>query len=170
MNKITALKLFGIKDNELTKREFRAKFRSLAKSMHPDKGGDEEQMKVLLEAYELLQMSYKFINDGADNGFENDDKYWKLSDDMERIYRKIYRFNDIIIEVVGEWMWITGGTYNIKETLKELGMKYSSAKRAWYWYPGDKNRWRRGTKKKLEDIKDIFGSQTLKTEHMVMIG
>ena len=170
MNKLTALKIFGIKDGELTKREFRAKFRSLAKSMHPDKGGDEEQMKMLLEAYELLQTAYKFSNAGETDEFENDNKYWELTEEMERIYRKIYRFENIIIEVVGKWMWITGDTYNVKEELKELGMKYSRAKRAWYWKPGDKNSWRRGTKKSLEDIKDMFGSQVLKTEQMMMIG
>lgn len=168
MNKATALKIFGIKDKELTKREFRTKFRNLAKSMHPDKGGDEEQMKMLLEAYELLQTAYNFSKVGETDEFENDGKYWELTEEMERIYRKIYRFKNIVIEVVGTWMWVTGNTYDVKDVLKGLDMCYSRAKRAWYWKPTAGKR--KGTGKSLEDIKDIFGSKRLDTEQMIMLG
>lgn len=47
----------------VTFREIRQKYRSLAKKAHPDRGGDEEQMRRIAEAYAVLESyinNYRF--------------------------------------------------------------------------------------------------------------
>ena len=47
------LELFGLPQN-FTNRELRKKFNSLIKQHHPDKGGDPDMFRKILDAYELL--------------------------------------------------------------------------------------------------------------------
>jgi len=46
-------KLFGLPSN-FTKEELRKKFNYLIKQHHPDKGGDPDMFRKILDAYELL--------------------------------------------------------------------------------------------------------------------
>ena len=40
-------------------------------------------------------------------------------------------------EVCGTWLWVTGKTYQAKDTLKELGFRYSANKLSWYYRQDD---------------------------------
>jgi hypothetical protein len=40
-------------------------------------------------------------------------------------------------EVCGSWLWVTGKTYQVKDTLKELGFRYSANKLSWYYRQDD---------------------------------
>ena len=37
------------------------------------------------------------------------------------------------LEICGTWLWVTGKTYPVRDTLKELGFRYSSNKLCWYY-------------------------------------
>ena len=39
----------------------------------------------------------------------------------------------IIIDVVGNWVWVTGETKDVRLQLKEIGLFYASKKVAWYF-------------------------------------
>lgn len=41
------------------------------------------------------------------------------------------------LEICGTWLWITGKTYQVKDTLKELGFRYSANKLSWYYRKSD---------------------------------
>jgi len=52
---VKAFALFGFSiDGRPTPEEVKERYRELAKKYHPDKGGDEDKMKEIIEAYELL--------------------------------------------------------------------------------------------------------------------
>ena len=42
-----------------------------------------------------------------------------------------------MIEIVGNWIWVTGNTKPHKEALKGSGFWYASKKKAWYFKPAD---------------------------------
>lgn len=63
---------------------------------------------------------------------------------------------NIKIEKVGDWLWVSGKTYNIKEKLKEMGFLFSSSKRAWF-FNGEQKKTRKSFYKDLEELKNKWG-------------
>ena len=97
-------------------------YKQLAKKLHPDVGGDEESFKLLNAIYtDLIEHKIYFSND------------IKIDIELEKIISLILHFENITIELVGSWIWVNGDTREIKEKLKEIGFKWASKKRMWYF-------------------------------------
>ena len=124
-------------------------YKQLAKILHPDKiGGDEESFKLLNAFYnELIEHKIYFSND------------IKIDIELEKVISLILHFENINIELVGSWIWVSGDTKEIKEKLKELGFKWASKKKMWFY--GEMKK-RNHKEQSLEDIKAKYGSETLK--------
>ena len=88
--------------------------------------------------------------------FSND---FKIDLDLEKIISQILHFENITIELVGSWIWLSGDTKEIKDKLKELGFKWASKKKMWYY--GEMKGKSHG-EKSLDEIKDKYGSKTFK--------
>ena len=67
----------------------------------------------------------------------------------------------INVKIVGEWIWIDGGTKQIKDKLKEMGCKYAAKKKKWCWYEGSDTapKWGRRKTKKFEELEEKYGSR-----------
>ena len=123
-------------------------YKTLAKKLHPDVGGSEEEFKLLNAIYnDFIENKIYFSND------------FKIDLDLEKIISQILHFENIIIELVGSWIWLSGDTKEIKEKLKELGFKWASKKKMWFY--GEMKK-RNHKEQSLEDIKAKYGSETLK--------
>ena len=83
-------------------------YKNLAKKLHPDMvGGDEESFKLLNAIYtDLIEHKIYFSND------------IKIDIELEKIISLILHFENITIELVGSWVWVSGDTKEIKEKLK----------------------------------------------------
>ena len=126
-------------------------YKNLAKKLHPDVGGDEESFKLLNAVYtDLIEHKIYFSND------------IKIDIELEKIISLILHFENITIELVGSWIWINGDTREIKEKLKEIGFKWASKKRMWYF---GEMKSKNPTPKSMEEIKNKYGSETLKTKN-----
>ncbi|MBP6713982.1 hypothetical protein V7P26_08395 [Arcobacter cryaerophilus gv. pseudocryaerophilus] len=126
-------------------------YKQLAKKLHPDVGGDEESFKLLNAIYtDLIEHKIYFSND------------IKIDIELEKIISLILHFENITIELVGSWIWINGDTREIKEKLKEIGFKWASKKRMWYF---GEMKSKNPTPKSMEEIKNKYGSETLKTKN-----
>ena len=124
-------------------------YKNLAKKLHPDVGGDEESFKLLNAIYtDLIEHKIYFSND------------IKIDIELEKIISLILHFENITIELVGSWVWVSGDTREIKEKLKEIGFKWASKKRMWYF---GEMKSKNPTPKSMEEIKSKYGSETLKT-------
>ena len=124
-------------------------YKTLAKKLHPDVGGDEESFKLLNAIYtDLIEHKIYFSND------------IKIDIELEKIISLILHFENITIELVGSWIWVNGDTREIKEKLKEIGFKWASKKRMWYF---GEMKSKNPTPKSMEEIKNKYGSETLKT-------
>ena len=123
-------------------------YKTLAKKLHPDIGGSEEDFKILNEIYNnLIEHKIYFSN------------FSKIDIELEKIISLILHFENISIELVGSWIWVSGDTKEIKDKLKELGFKWASKKKMWFY--GEMKK-RNHKEQSLEDIKAKYGSETLK--------
>ncbi len=93
-------------------------YKDLAKKLHPDVGGSTELFKILNEVYNhILEHGISFV-EGVEFDLE-----------LEKVISKILHYENIVIEVVGSWIWLTGDTKAIKEVLKDLKFKWASKKK-----------------------------------------
>ena len=130
-------------------------YKQLAKVLHPDVGGDEESFKLLNAFYnELIEHKIYFSND------------IKIDIELEKVISLILHFENITIELVGSWIWVSGDTKEHKEKLKELGFKWDSKKKMWHF--GELKR-RNHKEQSIEDIKAKYGSETLKSKEKKQI-
>lgn len=142
-----------------TLQELRKLYKKLAFENHPDKGGDVEIMKVINNEYEMLS---KILIDGNQN-FTEEQKADETAYSAEIIEKLnfLYKFEGLIIEIVGHWIWLTGATYTHRQEIKEGGFKFAKAKTAWFWHPGE---FRKKSRKKydLENLREMYGSEEIK--------
>ena len=139
---------------ELT--EAKKLYKQLAKKLHPDVGGDDESFKALNAVYNnVIEHNLYFSNE------------YKFDLEIEKIISQILHFENIEIEVIGKWIWISGETREIKETLKNLGFKWASKKKMWYFGELQKSSNRR--EKSIEEIKATYGSQKVATKQNIKI-
>jgi len=125
-------------------------YKELAKKLHPDVGGSTELFKMLNSVYNhILENGINFSKDS------------EFDIELEKVISKILHYENIIIEVVGSWIWLSGDTKTIKDTLKELGFKWANKKKMWYY---GEMKGRNPKQKSMEDIKAKYGSQTVKTK------
>ena len=125
-------------------------YKQLAKKLHPDVGGSEEFFKMLNSIYtNILENGIYFSNE------------FKFDLEIEKIISQILHYENILIEVVGSWVWVSGDTREIKEKLKELGFKWASKKKMFFY---GQMKGRNLTEKSFEEIKSKYGSETVKTK------
>ena len=123
-------------------------YKQLAKKLHPDVGGSDELFKMLNSIYtNILENGIYFSNE------------FEFDLEIEKIISQILHYENIIIEVVGSWIWLSGDTKKIKDKLKDLGFKWASKKKMWYY--GEMKGKSHG-EKSLDEIKDKYGSKTFK--------
>ncbi len=147
MNVYDAAKILGI-TGEINPKIVKTAFREACKKYHPDiNPAGEELMKMVNEAYEVLKN-----HSGESKGEQSD-----YGDALSAALNAITHLNDLIIEICGAWIWVTGNTKEHKALLNESGFWWASKKKAWYFRPEEYRSKSRG-KKTLGDIRAKYGS------------
>lgn len=95
---------------------------------HPDHGGDVEMMKLVNEAYEVLNEK-----DYTDKHREDAEQTEPLTEIFQRIIERLNNCNGLVIEVIGSWLWVSGNTKQHKDILKACEMKHAKKKEKWYF-------------------------------------
>ena len=125
-------------------------YKTMAKKLHPDVGGSDEEFKILNNVYnDFIEHKIYFSTES------------KVDLELEKIISQILHFENITIELVGSWIWISGDTKEIKEKLKELNFKWASKKKMWYY---GEMKGRNPKQKSMDEIKSKYGSQTFKNK------
>ena len=133
--------------NVINLEDLKKQYRKLAMEFHPDRGGSEEVMQKINSEYERLFAELKTAED--------------MEDDFRAIIDALLIL-ELTIEIIGTWIWVSGDTFAVKAQLKELGFKWASKKKAWYWHPEGYVKMHKKNFT-LDEIKTMHGSQTLKT-------
>ena len=141
--------------------EVKATYKQLAMQHHPDHGGDTATMQAINTEYAFAVAK---ILKGEDLSAEDTDEQIRLSEEYRQVIEQIINLPGITIEIVGNWIWVTGSTYPVRQQLKAAGLFFASKKAAWYYRAEEYKT--KGGKKTLEEIKAKYGSETLHKGHV----
>ena len=92
---------------------------------------------------------------------------WENDKALRDMIQKIVNFSGIEIEIAGQWIWISGNTYSYRKDLKDIGFKWASTKKQWYWH-SEIFRKRSHKTLSMEDIRNYYGSTRVDTMQMVL--
>jgi len=145
----------------------KSKYRELAKKFHPDLGGDEEVMKAVNNEYhDALKGKHKSTSTDKDSGKEY--TYYYNKNVEQGIVDKLRELlgldlpSNVIIELVGTWLWISGDTKPHKDVLGKNGAKLFWHSKRKMWYFRTKTSARKGRYNKdasFDSIKAAYGVQ-----------
>lgn len=145
--------------------EVKKLYKQLAKENHPDKGGELVTMQAINNEYAFA--CAKLIRDGNLSEEETESAILSAAAYKEAI-DKIINLEGIVIEVVGYWIWVTGNTFPVKNTLKEAGFFFASKKTAWYFRTAE-YKVRNRQKMSLDQIKNKYGYETIESKKNKLI-
>lgn len=139
--------------------EVKARYRDLAKLHHPDRGGSTATMQAINAAYSIAVIQIARGENRTEseiNDILTDNEKYRAAIDA------IINLIGINIELVGAWIWVTGNTKEHRQTLKDAGYFWASKKLAWY-FRGSEYKCSSRKGKCLDEIREKYGSQTVKT-------
>ena len=151
--------------------ELRRQYRDLLKKYHPDNpSGSTQATQEINAEYDKL---FKVLKDKHESNSTGSDKEKTTFDNMKydfsedqklrEVLQQIISFEGINIEIVGCWIWVDGNTYQYKDALKEMGFKWGSQKKKWY-YHSEAFRKRSHKTLSMDDIRSYYGSTEVETE------
>ncbi len=76
------------------------------------------------------------------------------------IINQIIGLDGLIIELIGNWIWISGNTYPHRGILKQIGFYFAPKKVMWYYRPADYKSSNRSPKT-IESIRLKYGSDVI---------
>jgi hypothetical protein len=129
-------------------------FLQLAHQHHPDKGGGKQEMQYLNKAYKAHLKSSRVgeSKEGQD----------AIDSDLIDKVNLLIKYNDLEIEILGSWLWITGNTKEHRQELKAYGFFFSGKKEAWYYRKEEDKKRRSNGDYSLDEIRERHGSKFAK--------
>jgi len=163
-------KYFDNKINSLD--ELKKEYKRLAFLHHPDRGGLTEIMQEINNEYDKLFEQLKHIqnNETTANGEKKYKQTSEMSADYREVILKIIILDDVIIELCGSWLWLSGKTYTHRNILKEIGFDWSKSKKMWYWRPDAETSFFYRGRKTIDAIRKSFGSEIIQGGKLHSIG
>lgn len=153
--------------------ELRKQYKELLKKFHPDNPtGSTEATQAINAEYDSLFKELKDRHDNREDGSRTayDDLKYDFAEDerLREVLQQVISFVGINIEIVGAWIWIDGNTYGYRTELSNLGFKWASDKKKWYFHT---EAFRKRSRKKLsfKDIKNYYGSARVEPEGKVLL-
>ena len=144
--------------NPQTLEDLKKQYRELAFKHHPDRGGSNEAMKAVNNEYDELFPKLKDVHQTKDG--ETYTAHQKNTENREYfkdLISELMKMDDILIEIIGCFIWVTGNTKPNRDRLKELKFQWHSKKTAWYLKPED---YRKRSHKDydLDEIREMYGT------------
>lgn len=150
--------------------ELKKAYRKLCLKYHPDicksvsKAEAEEIMKQINAEYSTAAEVIKRRAQAGGNVNEKDahesaESLMKFAD----LINQFVVFDDLNIEIIGVWLWVSGQTFKHKSELLAAGFRWSKQRKMWYWHaPQDGPAFHRKSKMSTSEMRLAFGSTTVK--------
>lgn len=126
-------------NNVKTLEVLRKQYKDLLKKYHPDNpNGSTEATQEINSEYDSL---FKLLKDKHESQSTNDTDNasydhmkWNEAEDekLRDILSKVINLSGITIEIIGQWVWIGGNTYQHKKVFNGLGFRFAGNKKMWY--------------------------------------
>ena len=151
-------------NNPQTAEELKEQYRRLALKNHPDMGGKKESMQEINNEYDSLFARLKDIHKTVKGDIYTAKKTTtETPEEFRHIIDQLFKMENIVIELCGSWLWLTGNTITYKDELKSMGFKWAVQKKAWYFHHGDYHKRSRKTMT-MENIRKMYGSSAIVPE------
>jgi hypothetical protein len=146
-----------------TLEEVKRKYKELAMLHHPDRGGNTATMQEINLEYEEIQKNPLF--NFARESEEDQEEFLKYPE----IINQLISLEGLVIELIGNWIWISGKTYLHRGRLKAIGFYFAPKKVMWYYRPSDYKSSNRSPKT-IESIRLKYGSDVIqnKSERFIL--
>lgn len=147
-----------------TAEDVKMTFKDLAKKLHPDNGGNAEEFKKMMSEYTEAWSRFKNVHKNAEG-----DTYESktATDDEGRVYSDLIiacmNFENVVVEIIGSWIWLSGNTMLYKDEIKELGFFWSKSKKAWY-FNGSKKKTKRRGRYSMDQLREIWETEEVKAK------
>ena len=106
-----------------TAEELKKKYRDLAKQLHPDAGGNEEEFKSMQAEFAAAWERLKNIHVSKDG-----EKYERETDETAAefmaLIERLITLPGVTVEICGSWIWCSGNTKPYKEMFRELAFRW----------------------------------------------
>lgn len=146
-----------------TSEELKSLYRKLATKHHPDAGGDNATMQAVNAEYTALFTKLKDTHRNAEGTvYTSSNPTDELPEEFMEIIDRLIRMDNINIEIIGRFIWVSGDTKPHKDQLKDMKFRWHSKKFCWYLAPED---YRKRSRKQysMDDIRQMYGSQGVAT-------
>lgn len=143
-------------ENVTTAEELKKAFHEWVKKLHPDNGGDIEAFKAMKAQYEKLAGKV-WTTHKTQDGKTYEKAQTQTPQEFAEMIEKLRQFENITIEILGSWIWVSGETVAIKEQLKELHFFYSRNKKVWFFNGDEKKKRARSNYNDYNSLKDHWG-------------
>ncbi len=137
--------------------EVKKRYKELAMLHHPDRGGDTATMQEINNQYESISKNPSF-NFAKQTEQEKED-FLRYPD----IINMVVNLEGIIIEIIGDWIWISGNTYPHRQHLKESGFYFAPKKVMWYYRPPEYKA-ANSKPKDIDEIRAKYGSDKIESQ------
>lgn len=134
--------------------EVKRRYKELAMLHHPDRGGDTATMQEINNEYESICKNPIF--NFAAQSEQDQEEFIRYPE----IINQIIGLQGIIIELIGNWIWLSGNTYPFRGRLKEIGFYFAPKKVMWYFRPPEYKSTNHSPKT-IEYIRAKYGSDTV---------
>ena len=163
-----------------TLEELRRQYKELLKRFHPDNANGSTAATQEINAeydrlFKVLKDKHESKSDQtADGTAHKESSYnasiydWENDKALREVLQKIINFDGIEIEIVGAWLWVSGNTYSYKKELKEIGFKWASQKKMWFWKSESYQKKSRKTLS-MDDIRSYYGSTKVQTDTRILL-
>lgn len=144
--------------------ELKKHYRDLVFKYHPDLN-KEDTTSIMQE----INAEYNELFEKVKNHFVNakGEVYTKENsediEDFKNIINQIITFKDCKIEIIGNWLWVTGNTKHYKEILKNLKFKWINNKKAWAYHTDEYFK-RTNKVYTLDDLRNSFKTVTVENK------
>ena len=137
--------------------ELRNRYKQLLFQYHPDNNPDKDTTAIMQEInseYDELLKHFTSNQASSQNNYTTETELKNILNEVVKIKA------DILIELIGTWIWISGNTYSIRKQLSELGFDWAPKKKMWYW---GKSTHRCTIPMEMSTIREKYGSVVYRT-------
>lgn len=133
-------------------------YKELALKYHPDRGGNTAIMQQINAEYQEIVKNPFFEFSGQTGQQQKDFVVYP------EIISSIIGFDGILIELIGNWVWVSGNTYPYRLQLKHAGFYFAPKKVMWYYRPEDYKS-PNSSPKTIETIRAKYGSEVIERKY-----
>jgi hypothetical protein len=113
-------------------------------------------MKAINNEYDRLFPKLKNVHQNKD-GETYTKETGETADQFKDLITELMRMDNITIEIIGCFVWVSGETKPHKDKLKEMRFRWHSKKSCWYLAPED---YKRRSRKdySMDEIRNMYGT------------